>query len=473
MRTHKVLMMLLFVLLALVVSQVQAYCQCGYRSLIDTTLTIEGSKAVVPRYGDAAHVNTNIDPHAVNLATATPYVWTDLLETDFLHLDDIAKDTDWQRQNYSVAPEAARGPFGIRFVSDNVKLNRISNPMNWTGPGELGGDPGLQLTVGAGVTPDGFTRSAQLNSARQDMLWGSYRALLKLPSVSGTCSAFFWYFNDSQEIDMELLSSQFNRNNNTFLINLVHQSPQSAAQGFSVVGKDYNIASLPFDPTSGFHEYRIDYLPDKILFYGDGEAIGIMNSTVSPQPGHLILTQWSNGDAGWSAGPPLEPAVLSVGYVKAYFNSSNPVRQADASRRCNNPVEAGAICDIEDYKTSINITNPAINDLPVPGLNSVFFYNQPNMTTNQTVYGSAGNPEAQPHVWYLLVGGLVVSIGKLVSIDLLAETTRRESEEDAELVAHHVKVIRRKTNRKKAAAKEVANDPFRVKKRTFVIKRRR
>lgn len=64
--------------------------------------------------------------------------------------------------------------------------------MNWTGPGELGGDPGLQLTVGAGVTPDGFTRSAQLNSARQDMLWGSYRALLKLPSVSGTCSAFFW-----------------------------------------------------------------------------------------------------------------------------------------------------------------------------------------------------------------------------------------------------------------------------------------
>lgn len=62
---------------------------------------------------------------------------------------------------------------------------------------------------------------------------------------------------------------------------------------------------------------------------------------------------------------------------------------------------------------------------------------------------------------------------QLLTADLLAETTRRESEEDAELVAHHVKVIRRKTNRKKAAAKEVANDPFRVKKRTFVIKRRR
>tara|TARA_R110002060_G_scaffold56298_2_gene66659 strand:- start:794 stop:1063 length:270 start_codon:yes stop_codon:yes gene_type:complete len=80
----------------------------------------------------------------------------------------------------------------MQFVSDNVKLNRINDPMNWTGPGELGGDPGLQLTVGAGATPDGFTRCAQLNTVREDMLWGSYRALLKLPSVPGTCSAFFW-----------------------------------------------------------------------------------------------------------------------------------------------------------------------------------------------------------------------------------------------------------------------------------------
>lgn len=80
----------------------------------------------------------------------------------------------------------------MQFDPNNVKLNRISNPTNWTGPGELGGDPGLQLSVGVGATPDGFTRCAQLNTVREDMIWGSYRVLLKLPSVAGTCSAFFW-----------------------------------------------------------------------------------------------------------------------------------------------------------------------------------------------------------------------------------------------------------------------------------------
>ena len=201
---------------------------------------------------------------------------------------------------------------------------------------------------------------------------------------------------------MELLSSQFNRNKNSFLINLVHQSPQSASQGFSVIGKDYKVSSLPFDPTIGYHEYRIDYLPDQILFYGDGQVVGFMNSTVSPQPGHLILTQWSNGDAGWSAGPPVEPAILSVGYVKAYFNSSSPVRQADALRRCTDPKEAGAVCDIEDYKTPSNITSPETNDLPVPAIFSEFFFNRPNMTANQTVYRNPGFRLTAPSGFTLL-----------------------------------------------------------------------
>ncbi|KAK0129978.1 hypothetical protein ONS96_000518 [Cadophora gregata f. sp. sojae] len=395
------LFMGLGVFLASSVSDVGAFCQCGYRSLINSTLTIENSKAVTLSAGFS---RGDIDSHlgAVNLATTTPYVWTDLLETDFLHLDDIAKDTDWQRQNYTVTAQSARGPFGMQFVSDNVKLNHINDPMNWTGPGELGGDPGLRLTVSASATVDGFVRCAQLNTAREDMLWGSYRALLKLPSVSGTCSAFFWYFNDSQEIDMELLSSQFNRNNNSFLINLVHQSPQSASQGFSVIGKDYKVSSLPFNPTTGFHEYRIDYLPDQILFFGDGQVIGVMNSTVSPQPGHLILTQWSNGDAGWSGGPPLEPAVLLVGYVKAYFNSSSPARQADALRRCSDPNQAAAICDIEDYRSPINMSSPATNDLPLPEMVSEFFFKSPNMTVNQTVYRNRGSQRPLPFILTVL-----------------------------------------------------------------------
>ncbi|CAL3969131.1 unnamed protein product [Diplocarpon coronariae] len=398
------LAVLVAVLLALAVDPGSTLCECGYRALIDTAtrplraierdVVLDGASthglasSVLGRHG-LEHVDTNPDPPAGDGARATPFVWTDLLETDFLHLDDISKDTDWSLQNYSVSAHADRGPYGMRFLLEDAGLNRLPDIRNWTGPGENGGDPGLQLSVQAGVTPDGFTSCAQMNSVRDDMLWGSYRALLKLPSVSGTCSAFFWYFNDSQEIDMEILSSQFHKDNNTFLINLVHQSPQSASQGFSVIGKDYQVADLPFDPASGFHEYRIDYLPGQIIFYGDGQVIGSMNSTVSPQPGHLILTHWSNGDQGWSGGPPVEEAVLSVAYVQAFFNSSNPTRQADHARRCPDPTELGSICDIEDYREPANVSNPATNGSWSPAINPGFFFMQPNMTGNQTVYQSS------------------------------------------------------------------------------------
>lgn len=52
------------------------------------------------------------------LDEASHFVWTDLLETDFFHLDNISKDTDWQVQNYSVTAQESRGPLGYVFSRD-------------------------------------------------------------------------------------------------------------------------------------------------------------------------------------------------------------------------------------------------------------------------------------------------------------------------------------------------------------------
>lgn len=41
---------------------------------------------------------------------------------------------------------------------------------------------------------------------RNDFLYGTYRARMKTSNVSGTVAAFFYYRNDSSEIDMESLS---------------------------------------------------------------------------------------------------------------------------------------------------------------------------------------------------------------------------------------------------------------------------
>jgi hypothetical protein len=122
----------------------------------------------------------------------TSYVVTDLLESDFLHLANISLDTDWIRQGFNVTAAASRGPYGESLQITNVISSPLANNYSYSGPSELGGDPGLQLYVGGGIPSDGLVPVVEVDSTREDMLWGSYRATMKLTLVPGTCGAFFW-----------------------------------------------------------------------------------------------------------------------------------------------------------------------------------------------------------------------------------------------------------------------------------------
>ncbi|KAI9649014.1 hypothetical protein NHQ30_001580 [Ciborinia camelliae] len=313
-----------------------------------------------------------------------PYIFTDLIESDFLHLSNVTLDTDWRRQQFNMSAAAGRGPYGMNYSINQVASNPILDEYTWSGNGEFGVDPGVQLTVSGGNPTNGFVQTAEMDSAREDLLWGTYRAAMKLTLTPGTCSAFFWYFNDSQEIDMEFLSSQFNVDNNTFPVNLVLQSVQSVQAGYNAAGTgNYVVANLPFNPTTGYHEYRIDFIPGNVIFYADGQILAKMNSTAVPtSPGHMILTQWSNGNPLWSSGPPSHDAVISVSYVKAYFNSSDPMRGTALRKRCKDPRATNAICAIPDQTLAPN--PEAINGNI--SASTYFFSDQKNATNNQTVY---------------------------------------------------------------------------------------
>lgn len=190
---------------------------------------------------------------------------------------------------------------------------------------------------------------------------------------------------------MEFLSSQFVPENNTYPVNLVLQSAASVKAGFDAAATgNYIVANLPFNPTDGFHEYRIDFIPGSVIFYADGVILAKMSTSAVPsQPGHLVITQWSNGNPLWSFGPPDKAAVIAVSYVKAYFNSSDPARHKDWSSRCVNPSVGGATCPIPDQTAA---PNPAT----VQGNNSAgstfFFSDDKNKTINQTVYHENGVP---------------------------------------------------------------------------------
>lgn len=133
-----------------------ADCECGYRTTVGNT----GSKVV----------------------------FTDMVATDFAALSQIGDNTDWRRQEFNVTKAAARGPYG-KFVSlSNVKANPRASGNYLASDGTAAG---MQLIVRSKPV-DGLIPSAEIDTSRVDMLYGSYRAAFELPDVPGTCAAFFW-----------------------------------------------------------------------------------------------------------------------------------------------------------------------------------------------------------------------------------------------------------------------------------------
>ncbi|KAF7881549.1 uncharacterized protein EAF02_006237 [Botrytis sinoallii] len=292
--------------------------------------------------------------------SAEPYIFTDLIESDFLHIPNITLDTDWRRQQFNRRLAAGRGPYGMNYSTEQVTSNPILDENTWSGDGEFGVDPGVQLTVSGGDPANGFVQTAEIDSAREDLLWGTYRAAMKLTLTP--------VLNDSQEIDMEFLSSQFNVDNNTFPVNLVLQSVQSVQLATNAAGTgNYVVANLPFNPTTGYHEYRIDFIPGNVIFYADGQILAKMNSTAgSDISWSYDITQWSNGNPLWSSGPPSHDA----GHLR-------PTKRLQKTLKLKN-----AICAIPDQTSA---PNPDGNNGNISA-STYFFSNQKNETNNQTVY---------------------------------------------------------------------------------------
>ncbi|KAI4087601.1 MAG: hypothetical protein LQ344_006665 [Seirophora lacunosa] len=244
--------------------------------------------------------------------------YTDAIEADFLHIDDISNDSDWQISNWPLAQE----PYPFNYETRNVVVNPLKGS---SGESANGGDPGLQLIV-RGPTQEGANVSAaELATKRRDMHYGSYRAAIKYSREPGTCGSMFW------EIDVELLSHEDKSSSSTSPVHFVLH-----AEGPS----NHATPQLPFHPSEGYHEYRFDWSPGKVAYYVDGKHLEDLTKGVPEVPGSLILNHWSNGNPGWTQGPPKSDVIMAVAYVKAYFNTSSEGVQARG--------QCDAVCLVQD-----------------------------------------------------------------------------------------------------------------------------
>ncbi len=170
-------------------------------------------------------------------------------------------------------------------------------------PSDISGAAGNKPMLGGQITT--------LGSFSQT--YGYFEMNAKLSNAAGAISSFWLLPADGSwppELDVEEMLGK----NPTTLVMTSHSNAN---------GTQPYWADIP-DSSQGFHTYGVDWEPDKITWYFDGNAVK-QEATPSDmnKPLYMVLSTQTGTSGSWAGAPnPGETGEMDVNYVRAY--SSNP-----------------------------------------------------------------------------------------------------------------------------------------------------
>lgn len=198
-------------------------------------------------------------------------------------------------------------PFSHRMSSANVALH----------------PPYIHLTVPGGQTTSPI-QCAEISTSISDIKYASVRTMALFSSEPGVCHGLFFYRSDTQETDIEYLTSPHstsNPGNGSLPLHFTNQPANGVHDDHS-----YAPCEAPEDVMGTEHEYRIDWVEGLNVFYVDGREVQRFEGPNVPRdPGSWVWNNWADGGVGWSVGPPGRDAVLKIRKVEMWYN-----REGDA-----------------------------------------------------------------------------------------------------------------------------------------------
>lgn len=169
----------------------------------------------------------------------------------------------------------------------------------------------LQLKVPGGQSASPIL-GAEVSTQDEDILYGSVRTTMKASTVAGTCHGAFFYKDDNQEVDIELITGDTWKG-----VHYTNQRANADAEASTIQ------MALPSNATNDFQEYRIDWLPGHTDFYLNGELQQTLTDNVPSTAGSWLWNNWSNGDPGWTGAPPLQDNIMEISKIEMYYNRTS------------------------------------------------------------------------------------------------------------------------------------------------------
>ncbi|GAB7349937.1 hypothetical protein MBLNU459_g0634t1 [Dothideomycetes sp. NU459] len=188
-----------------------------------------------------------------------------------------------------------------------------------------------------------------IESLRQDILYGTFRASMRSPGVwmGGSALSMMLYHNYTSSIEIDMLNTdEASTARMTTLVNGEYPSESLSVNYTTLASGSDELASIsPWD----FVTVRIDWTKKRLNFtIADNTTRSVTSSKVSlpTEPLPLVFKHWSTGDSEWMQGPPVNRSVANVAWVRAFFNSSltTSAEQKSFDERC----AMSEACDVDD-----------------------------------------------------------------------------------------------------------------------------
>lgn len=205
------------------------------------------------------------------------------------------------------------------------------------------------LVLKLNASPQGTTPvCGEVDSKRNDFLYGSYRASIKFDNVSGGVIGWFVYKDepDLHEVDVEFLTEDLN-----FIHFTLHHIQTDV---------DYKKDPISFNPTTAFHEYRFDWYQDKVVYFIDGTPYDTLTNEVPDAACTIMLNIWSANIQDWGGPAPTEDMYMYVDYMRYY---SDYTAASDAPVHSSSDSQADYKLVVRNGKEIIRFNNPVQQEL--------------------------------------------------------------------------------------------------------------
>ncbi|KAJ4392927.1 hypothetical protein N0V93_002131 [Gnomoniopsis smithogilvyi] len=249
-------------------------------------------------------------------------VWQYSILSDFSNTSTstFASSADWTIVD-AVHESGTTNPYNLAYTSANVAVQ----------------DSTLQLTCSAyNMSSDMTIYAGEITTQRDDILYGSFRSNHRVQGGSGAVAALFFYADDDNEIDIEHLTDD--------PVTYVHFTNQP---------DETLTTSMPdgVERTS-YATYRFDWHPSQTRFYVNDMLTTNFTADVPTVSGTIQLNSWANGGSFTGAQVPTTDSVMSVQWIRLYFNTSSSSSAASWASACE--AAAVAICQVDSDEIALN-----------------------------------------------------------------------------------------------------------------------